>query len=389
MKKNRIHKISRTIAASAIMLTLVLSGPSYTVANADTLSSLRDQYAALQSQQQQLQTELNALNSKVSTAKEKRNAINQNVKVLRSQISLLNTQIDTLNSQVKTTNENIAKTEKDIENNTEQYKERVCTLYEVGTSSKLEVLLSSKSISDFLMKFETLKVVSEHDNKLINDLKNDRVKLENDKKSLQSQLAALEESKGSVAAKKQVVDAQLAKAQNVVDGLQDDADEIASERNAVKQKARQTDAEIDKEIARIAEERRKKLAAENGSSSVTNSYLISYARGFLGTKYVFGCANPSIGFDCSGLVQYVFANTKGINLPHKASDMYQRGTPVSRENLQPGDVVFFKISHSYVDHCGIYSGNGNFIAANNGGVQEGVLFNTYWSKYYVGARRMG
>lgn len=390
MKKNRIHNIFKTVIASAILLSLVLSMPSYTVANADTLSDLKNRYNAYQNQQQQIQNKINDLNSKVSTAKEKRDAINDSVKVLNNEISLLDAQIDTLNVQIKTTNEDIAKTEENINKENERYKERICTIYEVGSCSKLEVLLSSKDISDFLVKYDTIKAVSDYDKKLMEDLKNDRDKLQNQKDSLDSQLATLEDSKGTLAAKKSLKKAQLAEAKKVVDGLQADKEEKVSEEKALNQKRLHTDAEIEKEIARIAEKRNKELKAQ-GSPPVSNNDIVKAAREYLGVRYQLGAASKT-AIDCSGLVDLALASTLGRKFPHSAAKLSTLGSPVSRENLQPGDVVFFKIHNPYVDHCGIYTGNGYFIAANSGSrkcVYEDELFNShYWSRYYVGARRI-
>jgi cell wall-associated NlpC family hydrolase len=384
--------LTKTIAASALALTFAVAGPAFSSANADTLSTLRNQYAELQQQQQELQQKLNAMDSKVSSANSKKATIAANVKAINTQVELLNKQVKTLNAQIVKTNESIDKTQKDIEENTKLYKQRVCSLYEAGNTSKLQILLSSTSVSDFFMKFETLKVISDHDTALINQLKTDKTKLQSDQKSLQEKQASLEESKGTLAAKQAVVRAQLSEQQRVVSGLQSAADEVASERNAVRTKARETDAQINAEISRLAAIRQQQLAAQGGSSSVSNSYIINYAKGFLGTRYVFGSANPSYGFDCSGFVQYVFANSAGINLPHSAKGMAGKGTAVSKGSLKAGDLVFFATGGGSINHVGIYIGGDQFIAANSGSQMcvsiNGLFSNGYWSRCYAGAKRI-
>ena len=82
---------------------------------------------------------------------------------------------------------------------------------------------------------------------------------------------------------------------------------------------------------------------------------------YLGMPYVWGGAGPG-GFDCSGLVMYVYAQV-GVSLPHNAAAMYGYGTPVSYSDLQAGDLVFF----SGLGHVGIYIGGGQFIHAPHTG----------------------
>lgn len=394
MKKKRIHKISKTIAASTVILSLLFSGPSYSVANADTLSSLKEQYAALQSQQQELQEKYNELNQKVSTEKEKRDAINENVKVLRSQIDLLNTQIDELNSQIKTTNEDIAKTEEKIENENERYKERVCTIYEVGTSSKLEVLLTSKNLSDFLIKFDTLKAVSDYDKELIENLTNDRENLQNQKKSLEDKKTDFEQSKGTLDAKKQILDSQLAEQQAIVDALKNDANKVSNAKKEVKKQEAKTDAEIQAEIDRVAEERRKELAAKNHGDVTYEkdaNAILGYARGFIDTPYRLGANDPPNAIDCSAFVMRVFAHF-GITLQRCSGDQVSAGVEVPKSQIKPCDLVFFDTKGAGVSHVGIYMGNGKFIAANSGKSEHGVgiwnLNSDYWAPKFIEARRI-
>jgi len=106
---------------------------------------------------------------------------------------------------------------------------------------------------------------------------------------------------------------------------------------------------------------------------------------FLGVPYVYGGSSPS-GFDCSGLVQYV-AGLVGISLPRTVSDQYASGSPVSRPDLQPGDLVFFDV-YGHVDHVGIYIGDGEFVQAPASGQSVDIqsLSMSYWADRYVGAR---
>lgn len=128
--------------------------------------------------------------------------------------------------------------------------------------------------------------------------------------------------------------------------------------------------------------------ALNGTTGPSKaSKIISTAKKYIGVPYKWGGTTPK-GFDCSGYVQYVF-NANGVSVPRTSGEQYYFGTKVSKSNLQPGDLVFFNTNGKGVSHVGIYIGDGKFI---HSGVTNGVviaeLFGAYWSKLYLGARRV-
>jgi cell wall-associated NlpC family hydrolase len=103
---------------------------------------------------------------------------------------------------------------------------------------------------------------------------------------------------------------------------------------------------------------------------------------YLGVPYVWGGSSPG-GFDCSGLVMYVFAQL-GISLPHYAAAQYGFGTPVPADQLQPGDLVFF----DGLGHVGIYIGGGQMIHAPHTGDVVKISPISEFGSGYVGARRL-
>ncbi len=116
--------------------------------------------------------------------------------------------------------------------------------------------------------------------------------------------------------------------------------------------------------------------------------ILAEADKYLGIKYVYGGSTPE-GFDCSGFVKYVYNNC-GITLKRVSRDQYaNNGTPVSREELQPGDLVFFG-SGGYVSHVGIYAGGGQMVhSPTTGKVICYTSINTdYYLSHYIGAKRV-
>lgn len=117
--------------------------------------------------------------------------------------------------------------------------------------------------------------------------------------------------------------------------------------------------------------------------------LVATARKFLGCSYVHGSSRPG-AFDCSGLTSYVH-RVHGIDISRSSRDQFHQGSPIARDDLQPGDVLFFENTYrAGISHVGMYIGHGKFIHAANrrGGVKITELDSDYYARRYVGARRM-
>ncbi len=135
------------------------------------------------------------------------------------------------------------------------------------------------------------------------------------------------------------------------------------------------------------------------SSSPTRQYaasdgqvndLVMYAMSLADTPYHYGGNSSGQGFDCSGFVDHVYLHTLNITLPRTSHEISRVGMPVRKNELSPGDLVFFNTRHAAFSHVGIYVGDGKFVHSPRSGesVRTEQMDLRYWQARYDGARRI-
>jgi len=141
-------------------------------------------------------------------------------------------------------------------------------------------------------------------------------------------------------------------------------------------------------VARRGSEAEDSAPARRGGLGVGYA-AATLAREQIGRPYVLGGETPAGGFDCSGLVQYVYGQ-QGINLPRTVKDLLKFGKAVQVRQLQPGDLLFYRINGNRVSHVGIYMGDNEFIHAPRSGkpVQIAALTNPWWRERFASAKRV-
>ena len=128
-------------------------------------------------------------------------------------------------------------------------------------------------------------------------------------------------------------------------------------------------------------------ATAGAANSVLGGKIAELARAQVGAPYLYGGHTPR-GFDCSGLVYYVYGQA-GMSVPRTTEGQFDRLPRVAREDLQPGDLVFFRSDSGSLLHVGIYIGGNTFVhAPETGKPVSGARFDSeYWSAHYLGAGR--
>lgn len=134
--------------------------------------------------------------------------------------------------------------------------------------------------------------------------------------------------------------------------------------------------------------------ANNGSTAqefrARASDIVISALGLVGLPYKWGGTNANTGFDCSGFVRSMYEKSVGMILPRMAEHQAAATKAIRKEELQPGDLVFFHTMRKAFSHVGIYVGEGRFIHSPRAGasIRMDEMESTYWSKRFNGARRV-
>jgi cell wall-associated NlpC family hydrolase len=265
---------------------------------------------------------------------------------------------------------------------------RIYALYVNGRPTTLDVLAGAQSLSQVIDRAEAAQAMSQQDTALGSEALQFEQAVQKRQRELTQLRARRANAVRSLAAQKRQIDAALARQQHL----------LASIHSSIHQLQVQ-EAKHEAALRAAAEARLRAIAAaaaaakaSEGSSFPSIPTILGDGSGhpqaakialqYLGVPYVWGGASPS-GFDCSGLVMYVYAQL-GISLPHYTVSQWDVTEPISSSQMQPGDLVFFDA----LGHVGIYIGGGQFVDAPHTGSVVRIDSLAAWGSSFVGARRV-
>ena len=362
----------------ALLSALILSLAVTTAGSAEpTIGSKR-------AEAQQVLAQINAMDAQLEKAVEAWNGANVRLGQIKHDLEVNRSRLETAKKNLTEARARVSA--------------RLVALYTSDSPDALSILLGASSLGDLIDRIDSADRIADEDARIAAEVTRYRNEVQERQQALVKAEADQERVVAERAAQRASIQSQLAERQTLYNSIKGQIAQMeAAERERQARLAAQAKAAAknhDSAQAPAPAPSSGASGSSGGSSGgspspapapppATHSSVVSIALQYLGVPYVWGGASPS-GFDCSGLTMYVYAKV-GVYLPHNAAMQYGMGTPVSRSQLAPGDLVFF----NGLSHVGMYIGGGRFVhAPHTGDVVKISSLSEYWySATYVGARR--
>jgi peptidoglycan DL-endopeptidase CwlO len=362
----------------AVLLTALVAGLllAVTPAAADPIGSKREQAQAIMAEMQQLDAD-------VARAAEAWN--------------FANIQLARIEKDLVSNEKHLVAARKSLVVAQGRIAERLRDLYVNGEgNSTLEVILGSRSLDDILARLDAIERVSSHDARILETVKRYRKEVETRRARLQEARSDQARIVAERASEKASIERRLVEREQLLASVKDEIVQLQAEERA-RQVALAEQARARAQAQQLAAQLQQDAVQETYEPSFATptydadvpaarySHVVPIALQYLGVPYVWGGSSPSTGFDCSGFIMFVFAQV-GVSLPHHAASQFSYGTPVSREQLAAGDLVFF----NGLGHAGIYIGGGQFVHAPHTGdvVKISSIYDSWYAATWVGGRRL-
>ena len=307
--------------------------------------------------------------------------------------NLANVKLDAINADLKANARHLTIAKSSLRNAQRHLSARLVSLYVNGSGGNaLEVLLGAESLDDLLNRMDAVERVSDQDARVLREVKSFRAEVKQRKVRLDRARTAQAQIVSQKADQRRSIEGQLAERQRLLSSIKSEiaslqaAEQLRQQRLVAQAQARLGVASAERQ-SNVEDQQAALLDPVEGLAPAPDARyggVVGIAMQYLGVPYVWGGAGPS-GFDCSGLIMYAYGQM-GVSLPHHAASQYGMGVPVSRDQLQAGDLVFF----NGLGHAGIYIGGGQFIHAPHSGdvVKISSLSDSWYASTWFGARRI-
>lgn len=378
MKRRNILSKNKKIIALFLALSFIVTIPQA----ADNIYA-----TSAQNKKEEAQENLDDITNEIENLEGQQGEVEAELAAVRKKLSTLMDQQDALKAEIDTTQKEYDQTQLDLElaqeeaaRQYEAMKVRIQYMYENSTEDNLWMaILESDGIADMLNRIEYISTIYETDKQLTEEY-NAAVALVEEKQQ------ELSEKMDTLLVKQETFLGQQVEIQSMIAELEDEQNEYASQIASAQQLAaeyKQTIAEQtaiiikqqEEEARRLAEEKKKaeevvkkeetnSNTSKPSNGSTTGEELVAYALQFVGNPYVWGGNSLTNGCDCSGFVHLIYKHF-GYNTVRYSFSFLSEGVPVSRADIQPGDVVVYAANSEGIGHVAIYIGNGKIVEAQS------------------------
>jgi cell wall-associated NlpC family hydrolase len=339
--RGRAGRLLQRVSGAGFVLVLatVLAAPAVATPQVLVFSHPASSLAAMQAAAAQAQARIATLTQQTEVAVEAYDQAQARLDAISVQLDLARTQLQRAQNDLAARQALLAA--------------RLDAMYKTGQFSVVDIILTSRSFTDISKQIEFFRMISEQDQAAAAAIQQLTVAMQRLADQIDTRRAQALELTAEVQAHAAVIDQRLQDQRNLLAGLDAGIRSILA--------SQQTLASADAQrLARMANVDLSQIRGTPAQIAVVRETMR-----YLGVPYVWGGASPRGGFDCSGLVMYVFRDF-GVNLPHAATLQARLGHPVPFDRLQPADLVFFG-DPSFYHHVGIYIGDGLFIEAPHTG----------------------
>ena len=237
------------------------------------LNALESQQSDLQQQEEQLDEQLQSIRDDQSKQQEYKNTLDEKISVVQQQIDTLMQEIESLDTQITQKNDGIADTQQQIDENFELLKERIRAIYMAGETSTLDIILNAQNVTDLFDKAELLKRVSEHDQKLIDNLNTSLASIQQEKDDIEQKRDQVAQAKKDLDAKRQELETLQAESNQLLEQLgqqaaqtQQELDEIQQQKDALSDEIAQWHKEYVRQQQEQAQQQQQQQEEQTASS---------------------------------------------------------------------------------------------------------------------------
>lgn len=291
-----------------------------------------------------------------------------------------NLRLNKIKAELAATSQKLDQAQRDLKVRKTVLNTRLRNIYKHGEIPFIETVFNTKSFRQFLLTLSRLQDIATSDACIVTEIKQLKKDVEEKRHDLAEQEKLQKAACSKLASYKSEIKRKLSERKNALVGVEDEINALEREEHANAERLR---AQVEQEQV---EQRARTPQVSRGEKNVPapKSGVVGVAMQQLGKPYCWGGSGPG-SFDCSGLVMYCYAKI-GVSLPHSAAAQYSCGTHVSRDQLKPGDMVFFTRGRG-ISHVGMYVGGDSYIHAPRTGDVVKISSLSARGRGYVGGVR--
>lgn len=344
----------------------------------------------------ELQQQIDANQAIIDSILEEKTALQNEYDVIKAQVDTAQAELDELDAQIEDLEAELDAANQELDDKFQVYCNRIREIEEYGTTTYWSILFSASDLQDLLTRLDYVEEIMAYDTKAMEEIQREVDALD----LRQDELLALRSDRNYASRELRTLQNQLySKIQARLDEIsvyeEENAEYAAEVQRLTVESLELLNRMNGKDYSGTSDpaEIYQKYVVETGEAEKTplGAQIVAFTLQFNGGEYVWGGASPEVGFDCSGMMYYVYGQF-GYSIMRTASMQYKyNGVNVDFADLQAGDMVFFHPDGgTNVSHVGMYIGDGLFIhaASRSSGIKVSSLYSNYYTTHYLGARRI-